>query len=466
MVKNLHSHIKLSKLKVLVCVLLSMMFLFSAGYSQEISKSHYFTQITDIHFNPYYDPNLVPRLIHAGANQWESIFDTSAVKGFGVPGQDETSYTLFISALQSIAKNSVKPDFIIYTGDFLAHNFDNRFQTYAKPGDQYSDFVVKTITFMTLMFNKYLPEVRVYFCLGNNDSDTGDYQIAPDGAFLHHTAPVLAANFIKDPKNQKTFNQTYPSGGYYNVAPLSHAHIISLNTDFFSTDYKVPSGYDPGTRELDWLERQLADARNHQDKVWLVMHIPPGANVSGAISKKQFVPMWQTLYNDRFIRILKANAAVIAAGFAGHTHMDDFRVLFQFQSPSAVSFINICPAVSPQFNNNPGYQQFYYEPQAFSLTDYTTYWLNLEGTAPAAAQWHEEYTFSNVYGLKEITAASLLKVYHLLDTNGALQDQYINHYNVSNPSLPVMTGDNFTAYWCGIGNWIESDFNETYFGEY
>lgn len=475
MMQNCHFRMKRSTITlVLTCALLLVPLLFLSGCGSGTPQpvvnnstningntANSFSQVSDIHFNPYYDPSLVPQLIKADASQWEAIFTKSAVTGFGVPGKDETNYPLLVSALQSIAKTADKPDFVIFSGDFLAHNFDTQFLTYDKSGDNYSGFVDKTIAFITLMFNKYLPGLRVYFCLGNNDSDTGDYQIVPDGAFLHNTATGFAANFIKDTENQKSFNQTYPVGGYYVITPPNspNTSIISLNTVFFSVKYTVKTDDDPGKKQLDWLENQLKDAKQRSKKVWLLLHIPPGTNVFSSVSKNQYVPMWQLQYNDRFIQIVKENAAIITGGFAGHTHMDDFRVLFQLPTPAQpVSLIRICPAISPEFGNYPGYQQFTYDRKGFSLVDYDTHWLNLEITDPATAVWQKEYRFSTAYGQNAITANSLLAIYNGLDTNPTWRGLYTNYYNVGNLSLPVITDANFKAYRSGIGNWTEDGF--------
>jgi predicted MPP superfamily phosphohydrolase len=430
-----------------------------------------FLLISDIHFNPYYDPALVPELMKTDASQWEPIFAKSAVKGFGAPGKDETNYPLLVSTLQNMARTADKPDFIIFTGDFLAHQFDTRLKSGTKPDEDYSSFVKKTISFLALVFSKYLPGQRVYFCLGNNDCDTGDYQIVPGGSFLKDTAPIFAANFIKDADNQKSFNQTYPSGGYYAVTPLNspNTSVISLNTSYFSVKYAVKTDEDPGNKELDWFENQLKDAKKHGKKVWLLMHIPPGANVFSTVSKKEYVPMWQTHYNDRFIQLLKDNAAVITGSFAGHTHMDDFRVLVQAPEPTkekqaqlqpqALSFIRICPAISPQFGNNPGYQQFSYDRRSFSLIDFDTYWLNLEVADPLTAIWQKEYRFSTAFGQNAINANSMLTVYNGLKTDPTWRGLYTNYYNVGNLSQPVITDANFKAYHSGIGNWTETDFS-------
>lgn len=493
MPQNFHFPMKRSTIAlVLTCAFLlgTLLFLIGcgSGTSQPInnnnnnnnntngSPANSFLQVSDIHFNPYYDPGLVPQLIKADASQWEPVFIKSTVKGFGVPGKDETNYNLLVSSLQSIAKTAGKPDFVIFGGDFLAHDFNTQFLTYVQSGENYSGFVEKTMSFLALMFSKYLPGQRVYFCLG--DSDTEEYQIAPGGTFLHDTATIFATNFIKDAENQKSFNKTYPAGGYYAITPPNspNTSIISLNTNFFSVKYNlVKTDSDPGKKELDWLDNQLKDAKKHGKKVWLLLHIPPGIDVSGTVSKNQSIPMWKTQYNDKFIQLIKENAASITGIFAGHTHMDDFRVLFQLPAPvrtpartpaqtpvqasaQALSFIRICPAISPRFGNNPGYQQFSYDRKGFSLIDYDTYWLNLEVTDPATAVWQKEYSFSTAYGQDTITANSLLTVYNALDTNPTWRGLYTNYYNVGNLSLPVITDANFKSYRSGIGNWTEDGF--------
>lgn len=205
MLQNFHFRLKCSIVApVLICagVLLPLLFLTGCGSGspKPISNNNSnnttgtaagnsFLQISDIHFNPFYDPDLALQLIKTDASQWEPLFIKSTVKGFGKTGKDETNYPLLVSTLQSMAKTGEKSDFVIFTGDFLAHDLDTQFKTYAKAEDEYSSFVKKTISFLALMLSKYLPGLRVYFCLGNTDSDTGDYQIVPEGTFLKNNAP-------------------------------------------------------------------------------------------------------------------------------------------------------------------------------------------------------------------------------------------------------------------------------------
>jgi hypothetical protein len=209
--------------------------------------------ISDIHFNPFYDTTLLPQLITAEVNQWESIFETSKIKGFGTVSSDETNYTLLVSSLKDMAETSKNPDFIIFTGDFLAHEFPDKFKNHAPEGNDYDIFVEKTIEFVVLMFEKYFPDTPVYVSLGNNDCYAGDYQIIPEGKFLKKTTPVLADKFLENPENRSSFAATYLVGGYFTVAPrgTENTLIISLNSNFFSPKHNNTVNYDPGKRQLD-----------------------------------------------------------------------------------------------------------------------------------------------------------------------------------------------------------------------
>jgi sphingomyelin phosphodiesterase acid-like 3 len=415
------------------------------------------SHISDIHFNPFFDTTLLPQLLSADSSQWESIFRTSKIKDFGTVGRSETNYQLLVSSLQDMARTCKKPDFIICSGDFLVHEFPDKFKNSAPEGSDYEIFVKKTIGFVVLMFTKYFPGTPVYISLGNNDSYAGDYQIIPEGKFLKDSSPIFVEQFLKSPDNRSSFAETYPVGGYFTVAPpgLRDTLIISLNTIFFSPKHKNTVNYDPGQRELDWFEKQLVLAQQSKQKAWLLLHIPPGTNVYTTVEKGRYTAMWKQPYNERFISLVKRYASVITAGFCGHTHMDDFRVLFDPLASQPISFIRIAPGISPQFGNNPGYLQMSYDRRAFTLINYDLYYLNLEVGSP---RWAKEYTFNAVYGQPAITAATMMTVYYTMKINPVLRKSYMRYYNVSDRPHPSLTAANWKAYWCGIGHWTQTLF--------
>jgi hypothetical protein len=422
--------------------------------------------ISDIHFNPFYDSTLVAQLIKADAKDWEGILQQSQDKSYGpVSNNNETNYFLLVSALADMAKTANKPDFIIFTGDFIAHEFPEKFKANSQLGDSYDDFVKKTFTFMAMMFTKYLPGTPIYFSLGNNDSYSGDYNIKAGGDFLKDTTVILGDAWLKNANNKTKFQQTYPVGGYFIIDPPAsdNTAIISLNSIFFSTRRNNDPANDPALKELNWFEETLKNVRLANQKAWLLLHIPPGANVYDAVKHQKYSAMWQDQYNTKFIQIMEAYAPEFTAGFCGHTHMDDFRILLDSETNTkALAFIRISPAISSQFGNNPGFQQMTYNRSKFSLIDYVLYYLNLEITDPAKAQWAKEYDFGATYIQQDISATTLLNVHKAIDNEPTIRQYYMTYYNVSDKVNPGLTDANWKAYWCGITYWTQTTFENCY----
>jgi sphingomyelin phosphodiesterase acid-like 3 len=100
-------------------------------------------------------------------------------------------------------------------------------------------------------------------------------------------------------------------------------------------------------------------------------------------------------YAEPIFALLRRYADTVAASFAGHTHMDDFRLIGD--AGGFYAFTLITPALSPIFGQNPAFRTVMYD-SAGGILDHTTYTLtNLpEATASggAPAIWRAEYTFT------------------------------------------------------------------------
>src|SRR5215212_5352400 len=160
-------------------VLLSLLAFASSAFAEQ------FLSVSDIHFDPFADPALVTRLEAADVSQWDAIFASSTVTALSTYGSDVND-PLLRSALGEMQQRIPSPAFVLISGDFLAHDFDKTYQQYAtdKSPAAYTAFVTRTIAYVAGAIRKAWPGVRVYPTLGNNDSDCGDYAVAPNGAFL------------------------------------------------------------------------------------------------------------------------------------------------------------------------------------------------------------------------------------------------------------------------------------------
>ena len=459
---------------VLICVLwLFLLAIVVLTFAQEAagksvrSRSGVVVSLSDIHFNPFFDPKLIASLARSDYSKWQAIFEESTVSGYAPRGAD-SNYILLRSALDNVYRVTPHPDFIVISGDFLAHDFQEKFASFSGSSNPEAlrSFINKTIAFMTSLIANRFPGTAVYPVLGNNDADCGDYQLEPDGPFLRDTLATWKVWF-QDRTSLRDFARTFPARGSYSVLIREHPQhrIIVLNTTLFSINYRNTCGKrsdDPAGHEIKWLGAELRKAADRKQKIWLVYHIPPGIDVYATLARQQnnpadrpVVPLWQPTYNEQFITLLQRYSATIVGSFAGHLHMDTFELLqSRFNRP--ISFVHVTPAISPVYGNNPAFEVSVYDRRTFDVTDYTTYFLDLdspEAKTNVPITWRREYSFKDAYGQRKFGASALNEVHNLMpnDQHGVLT-KYEEYYDSSNPAVSVVNQNTWRAFWCGMTN--------------
>lgn len=403
-----------------------------------------FLSVSDIHFDPFADPSLVPKLEAAEVSQWDSILSSSTATAFSTYGSDIND-PLFRSAIGEMQKELPSPAFVLISGDFLAHDFQKTYQQYATDKSQagYTAFVTKTIAYVAAAFSKAYPGVPIYPTLGNNDSDCGDYAVTPNGAFLANFRDVWRAQV-----GSRSFDRRFPTAGYYHadVPALENVRIIGLNTNLFSTNYKNPCGApgpDYGLRQLAWLEGELLLARSEHKRVWLLFHIPPGMDVydseewGGACPDVKPQTFWKDDYQQRYLKIAAAHRNTIVGSFAGHTHQDEFRIL-------ADDFIHITPSVTPIFGNNPAFEIVEVDRRG-NVVDYTA-WALPNITAP----WVREYAFGAAYAKASYDTKTLTELAAAIGSDGTMRTQYFGYLSSSEPKSTASALAGWKGYWCGL----------------
>src|SRR5579871_5474281 len=145
-----------------------------------------FLVLSDLHFDPFADPRLVPKLAAAKVEEWESILRPAGSQGFAQYGSD-SNYALLIAALKAAREYGARQryDYVLVTGDYLAHRFKEKYQQLIAGDDAaYAAFVVKSMVFVSRLVQQSFPNLPVFGSLGNNDSVCGDYELSPGNAFL------------------------------------------------------------------------------------------------------------------------------------------------------------------------------------------------------------------------------------------------------------------------------------------
>ena len=406
--------------------------------------------ISDIHLDPLSDPAIVKQLIASPIAQWEEIFQSSQQKSLSPYGQD-SNYPLFSSALTAAAAQAPF-DYAIFSGDALRHNFAEAFAAAGGTSEQFPAFASKTEAFVIQELQKIL-KVPVLAALGNNDSGCGDYTIPPNSPFLAETANQLAV-LANSPEAKDTFQL----GGYYSVAhpTVADQDIIVLNDIFWSTAYKscTPISGDPGEGEIQWLGWKLYTARLLRHGVTLVMHIPPGMDAynSARSGCQKPVSFWQAKYATEFGTLMSAYSDVVQLAFAGHIHMDDFRV--SVTGPPSLP-LRITPAVSPIFKNNPAFSVMTYNLTTASVSDIATFFLALTSPSPS---WSQEYRFDSAYGIASFSAANLSTISSAIRSGGNTRTTFEGNYAVSTPT-PINAA-NFAYYSCAQTHFTAASYTE------
>ncbi len=368
--------------------------------------------LSDIHFNPLYDSSLTDELLHSDYKQWDSIFKKSSITKFSYYRED-ANYSLFIAMLDKIKEVYPSPEYMIISGDFLCHD--------SFLGKYNSDSSLKNnmIRFIAKKLKDVFPATVILPAIGNNDSYVHN-SINPNDPFLlmFANAWVPLLHFTNEADSVGFINQ-FSKGGYYSYGfKNSRNKIVLLNTVFFSSEYKGPDN--AGSEEKNW----LGEALNKHENVWTASHLPPGTDMYKLANKSSAAEMCNSNFEGFFCELLKKNASHIQANFAGHTHMNDFRLVAD-STGKAISFFHIIPAVSSVYHNNPAFQIINYSKESMELLDYTTHYLD----AGNGNQW-ESYNFKSDFQLDKINAATLQGLVKNMQSDSAHLNNFINNYNV------------------------------------
>jgi hypothetical protein len=248
----------------------------------------------------------------------------------------------------------------------------------------------------------------------------------------------------------------YMMGGSYAMPhPKVPRHdIVVLNDVFLSRKYRDTcgqTGTDPGSAELSWLEWTLYQARLAGKTVTLAMHIPPGIDAYSS-SRNDACPLkvtsfWQDVYVRRFLALITRYKDQVRIAFAGHTHMDDFRIIADANGAPLLG-TRISPSVTPLFGNNPAFTVLLYSRTDASVADYATFYLsNLAKVGPGVAPaWTLEYAFKATYKSQAYDAASLAALAKRLRTDDTARASFLRYFAVEGQS-PI-NGSNWTAFAC------------------
>ena len=399
--------------------------------------------VSDVHFDPFGDPALAGALARTPASGWPAIFARSTAGPS--PYFADTNAALLASSLAAMRARAPSPAVVIVAGDFLAHEFPQRFAA-AVPGASnaaYEAFVDKTIAFIALEFGTAFPHAQFVVTLGNNDGYCGDYAATPGSPFLAHFADAFAPLVERDGR-APGFARDFARAGYYTAELPGEpgGEIVALDSVYWSAKYDNACGSpgsDPGAAELQWLAARVA-ARPAPAYRWFLTHIPPVPDQYSSLRAGRPVPFLQAAAAQRLLA-LTATARPAAFVF-GHVHHASFEIVGPGDGSGVPGLV--VPSISPVQGNDPAFIVADVSPGGI-LTDFTTYVLPLE---EPGAPWTFEYDFDGAYGAAAFETRDLVTLQARLAAEPALWQRYARYYNSGSTTAAIAPGT-WPWYWCG-----------------
>lgn len=367
---NLTFRRKLSKILLLIVALLTL-----KAHSQEKCLI-----ISDLHFNPIYDTVIKQQLLSTDVANWKQTFTASPLSSNNYAKfKSDINYKSLESALDAMKKTfdnkHTRPRFIIITGDMLWH---------AGPVKPLSDIILlqkQALKFIAAEIRGRFPNTLVLPVLGNNDTDEGDNKI--------QSAPFLNAFEEAWQTNApEAFDTSLSQTGYYASAINAGPDILIMNTNLVNPTAPEHAG----DNMMTWLEEKLNTANQNGKKVWILMHIPPG--MDGNTGR----PLWQPVYTQRFLTAIgrysgAAGNQTIKTMIAGHTHRNDFRIIYKNNVP--INIIRVVPSVSPIFYNNPAFIVAGIDSVNKTISNQETWYFDLNNPQN---QWNNHQTVEEAIG--------------------------------------------------------------------
>lgn len=368
-----------------------------------------FISIADIHFDPFSGCTKpkkiclsVNKLRQVNYQEWPQVFERYGDKKIA-KNYKETNYVLLKATLLKLQEMNTKekPAFAMILGDFLAHDFREKYIDYSgdKSTEGFQKFVKKTFQFLTFEISQAFPNIDVYPVVGNNDTYSGDYQLVPRGKFFQDLTEIWSI-LIKDKENRESFKHEFPVAGYYQMTlPIPFAQkkqkAIILDTVLFSKHNYNLQVKEAAFKQLNWLANHLQNAAEHHENLFLAYHIPSGIDPYATFFKAKLGDIqefWKPSYNTQFANELQNYPYVITGIFCGHIHSDTFQnlTLRKFGDFPVI----VTPSISPIFGNEPAFKIFSFDTKTLKLKSIDRYTFNLDQNSPS---WQKEHSDINEF---------------------------------------------------------------------
>ncbi len=392
-----------------------------------------------------------------------------------------------ISGLNAMKEINGEPDFILMSGDIV--HFPKR-----NVSDLTPELILLTIEQVTAWVMKTFPNAKLYGALGNHDlSPSNNWPTTPsESKWLFDKLVDIWSPWLPETA-LKTLGET----GWYSadVDGVPGLRIITPNTNYWAF-YNTYLIFNSTIADIQWkwIESELERAWNDGVKVYINGHHPPVGQYEGN-SADDFWPM----YTQKYVQLMEKYHAIIVAGFFGHEHVDEFRLMRKcnyYYKPSNTSTVNNCTGdpfgvvfVGQCMSNcgSPSFREWTFDKTSMELQDYKSYVYD-EAIAAAsnfsastessaddegvenfivkemdddkprsyASEWPLQYQWSDIYtNMDNMTAMEWEKQLDAMSKNDTLFEEFMGRRRPSNPGCTTSKCKDWMLCNYGYGTYAE-----------
>ncbi|KAJ3428452.1 sphingomyelin phosphodiesterase [Anaeramoeba flamelloides] len=321
-----------------------------------------------------------------------------------------TPFVLFEQLIPQIQKQPV--DFIVFLGDMPYMGFWDV---------DYAD-TISYIMFLSQELSK-LADIPVIPVLGNHDYSPADqFNCHPDMADYYKTMATLYQDWIIDKDN-------FLKCGYYSQSIIPGLRFLIINGMLCD-----PANLDAQNRpqdwqdQIDWLDEEIAKAKLNGEKVYIFGHIPVGKS-----SRRVIPPLCYTNSSLKLAQVMEKYPDTIVAMFSGHTHFDEFRVIYDtktFTKPVGMNLIS--PSFVPEGNRYSGFRVYDYDKNNFDITNIHQWYSDTYNVPDnEIPYWNKFFDFNVDYqrfGIDKINPEGLDKLVKMIQTDPDVFKFYYSRY--------------------------------------
>ncbi|CAB4255208.1 similar to Saccharomyces cerevisiae YDR452W PPN1 Vacuolar endopolyphosphatase with a role in phosphate metabolism [Maudiozyma barnettii] len=305
---------------------------------------------------------------------------------------------LINSSLNSIVdyatQKNVSFDFTIFTGDMISHDLGKHIS--------YESTRESEVRIMKDLKSR-MGSTPVFPVLGNHDNYPYAEMAPQKYGFYNKFSwnSDLMSDMWEDfgwlNEEQAQQSRTHYAG--YSVETKMGLKVISLNSNTWypsnTYNYINASAVD-NFGQFEFLIEELIASENKNQRVWITAHIPPGLGC---------LPIPSKIFTEIVERF---SPSTIAGVFFGHTHKDQFEILYAGSGNDTKSMENalntayIAPSITPWNDVNPAWRYYEVDKTTFSIMDMHTFYTPLNATYSndgAEPTWKYEYSARDIYNI-------------------------------------------------------------------